>query len=108
MGGRMGSAPHNMGVPRGKEKRNMLPKTAERSFALIVVLMMLTASLSAKTRIEKRAFGHTPEGTPVELYSLKDGKIEVGIMTYGGIVLSLLGPDRNGKFYHMIPGCEHV
>src|SRR6267154_4617460 len=108
MGGRICRSPHNVELPREKEKRNMLSKTAERSFALIVVLMMLTASLSAKTRIEKRAFGHTPEGTPVDLYSLKDGKIEVGIMTYGGIVVSLRVPDRNGKLEDVVLGCDSV
>ncbi|MCU1300830.1 MAG: aldose 1-epimerase [Candidatus Sulfotelmatobacter sp.] len=86
----------------------MVSKTAKRLFAIIVVLMMLTATLSAKTRIEKRAFGHAPEGTAVELYSLKDGKIEVGIMTYGGIVVSLRVPDRNGKLDDVVLGCDSV
>jgi aldose 1-epimerase len=38
-----------------------------------------------------------PNGTPVELFSLSDGVLEARIITYGGIVVSLKAPDRNGK-----------
>jgi aldose 1-epimerase len=69
---------------------------------------MFTAICSAKTSVSKRAFGHTPEGTSVDLYSIKDGKIEVGIMTYGGIVVSLRVPDRNGKLEDVVLGCDSV
>jgi aldose 1-epimerase len=69
---------------------------------------MLTSSVSAKTRVAKQPFGHTPEGTPVDLYSLADGKIEVGIITYGGIVVSLRTPDRNGKLDDIVLGCDSV
>jgi aldose 1-epimerase len=78
------------------------------SFAILASLIMLTAICSAKTAVSKQAFGHTPEGTPVNLYSLKDGKIEVGIMTYGGIVVSLRVPDRNGKLEDVVLGCDSV
>ena len=69
---------------------------------------MLTTTVSAKTRVNKQAFGHTPEGTPVDLYSLADGKTEVGIITYGGIVVSLRVPDRNGKLDDVVLGCDSV
>ena len=69
---------------------------------------MFTAAASAKTRVTKQAFGHTAEGTPVDLYSLKDGKIEVGILTYGGIVATLRVPDRNGKLDDVVLGCDSV
>jgi aldose 1-epimerase len=78
------------------------------SFVLFAALIILTATASAKTQVAKQAFGHTPEGTPVDLYSLKDGKIEVGIMTYGGIVVSLRAPDRNGKLDDVVLGCDSV
>jgi aldose 1-epimerase len=64
--------------------------------------------MSAKTRVVKQAFGHTSEGTPVDLYSLQDGKIELRIMTYGAIVVSLRTPDRNGKLDDVVLGCDSV
>jgi len=86
----------------------MLSNKAKHSIAIFAALIVLTATVSAKTLVAKQAFGHTPEGTPVDLYSLKDGKIEVGIMTYGGIVVSLRVPDRNGKLEDVVLGCDSV
>lgn len=38
------------------------------------------------------------EGKPVELYTLKNSNgMEVGIMTYGGIIVSIKTPDQNGQ-----------
>jgi aldose 1-epimerase len=79
-----------------------------RAFAMFVALVVLTGTMSAKTRVAKRAFGHTPEGTAVDLYSLVDGKVEAGIITYGGIVVSLRAPDRNGKLDDVVLGCDSV
>src|SRR5580704_101932 len=86
----------------------MLSNKVHRGFGVVVALMMLAVSVTAKTRVDKQAFGHTPEGTPVDLYSLADGKIEVRIMTYGGIVVSLRTPDRNGKLDDVVLGCDSV
>jgi aldose 1-epimerase len=86
----------------------MLSIQFNRLFAILAVPIVLTATMSAKTRVAKQAFGHTPEGTPVDLYSLADGKIEVRIMTYGGIVVSLRTPDRNGKLDDVVLGCDSV
>ena len=86
----------------------MLSGKAGRWFAIFAAPIMLTAAMSAKTRVAKQAFGHTPEGTPVDLYSLADGKVEVRIMTYGGIIVSLRTPDRNGKLDDVVLGCNSV
>jgi aldose 1-epimerase len=86
----------------------MLSNKANRWFAVFAALMMLTATMTAKTRVDKQAFGHTPEGTPVDLYSLADGKVEVRIMTYGGIIVSVRTPDRNGKLDDVVLGCDSV
>src|SRR5580698_1470705 len=86
----------------------MLSNNANRWFAIFAILTMLTVTVSAKTRVAKQPFGKTPEGTPVDIYSLSDGKIEAGIITYGGIVVSLRAPDRNGKLDDIVLGCDSV
>ena len=86
----------------------MLSTKAKRRLAISAVLIMLTASMSAKTSISKQPFGQTPEGTAVDLYWLGNGKLEVGIMTYGGIIVSLRTPDRNGKLDDVVLGCNSV
>ncbi len=64
--------------------------------------------MPAKTHVAKESFGHTSEGTPVDVYSLADGKLEVRIMTYGGIIVSLRAPDRNGKFDDVVLGYDSL
>jgi aldose 1-epimerase len=49
-----------------------------------------------------------PDGTAVDLYSLSDGKIEAEIITYGGIVVSLRVPDRQGKLDDVVLGCNSL
>jgi aldose 1-epimerase len=84
----------------------MLTNKAKYWFAILAVLIMLPSTMSAKTRVTKQAFGKTSEGTPVDLYTLADGKIEARIITYGGIVVSLRTPDRNGKLDDVVLGCD--
>ena len=86
----------------------MLSKRMNYALAIFCALIMLSASMLAKTRVTKQAFGHTTDGTPVDIYSLADGKIEVRIMTYGGIVVSLRTPDRNGKLADVVLGHDSV
>src|SRR5216684_974994 len=86
----------------------MFSNKATYWLAILALTTMLTATMSAKTRVTKQAFGKTSEGTPVDLYSLEDGKIEVRIITYGGIIVSLRTPDRNGKLDDVVLGCDSV
>src|SRR5271169_6495620 len=66
-------------------------------------------SNSSKGTITKTDFGKTPEGTPVELYALRNAKgMEATIMTYGGIVTSLKVPDKNGKFDDIVLGYDNL
>src|SRR5579875_2569593 len=56
--------------------------------------------------VEKMEFGKTPDGTPVELYELTNGRITAKIMTYGGIVTELHVPDRKGNTADVVLGFE--
>lgn len=48
--------------------------------------------------ISVRPYGVMPDGVQAELYTLRNGRgMEVEITNYGGIVVSLKVPDRNGK-----------
>src|SRR6202158_667410 len=84
----------------------MLPQIPTRLFAILVSLIVLTATMQAKTSVVKQAYGHTSDGTAVDIYTLADGKIEARIMTYGGIVVSLRAPDRNGKLDDVVLGFD--
>ena len=56
----------------------------------------------------KMIFGKTPDGTPVELYVLKNGQITVKVMTYGAIITELDTPDRNGKEGDVVLGFDSL
>lgn len=57
--------------------------------------------------IRKRLFGATPTGKAVELYTLaNDSGAECEIMTYGGILVSLRVPDRNGQSDDVVLGYD--
>jgi len=82
-------------------------------------LMLATAGLAAASLvgcatmpnqpagITSVPFGKLPDGTPVELYTLRNAHgLEASIMTYGGIVTSLKVPDKNGNFGDVVLGCD--
>jgi aldose 1-epimerase len=56
--------------------------------------------------LERMDFGKTPEGTPVELYVLKNGKTTAKVMTFGAILTELHVPDRNGKTADVVLGFD--
>lgn len=45
----------------------------------------------------RRPFGVMPDGTAVELLTLKNGPLSCGVITYGGALQSLTVPDRDGR-----------
>src|SRR6266481_524699 len=52
-------------------------------------------------------FGVTPEGEEVQLFSLtNDRGMEVRITNYGGIIIAINVPDRDGKFDDVVLGHE--
>ncbi len=60
----------------------------------------------AEVTISKKPFG-TVGGKSVELYSLSNPKgMALSIATYGGIIVSLLVPDKSGRFADVVLGHE--
>ena len=67
------------------------------------------AKNEAKTDVKKQAFGKTPEGADVELYTLTNTNgMQAKIITYGGTVVSLTAPDRNGKYADVVLGLDDL
>ena len=57
--------------------------------------------------VTSAAFGNLPDGTAIEIYTLRNSKgMEARIMTYGGIVESLKTPDKNGNFGDVVLGYD--
>jgi aldose 1-epimerase len=71
-------------------------------------LALFSMTMEAKTTVTSEPFGKTPDGTPVEIFTLNDGGYEARIATYGGIVVSLKAPDRSGKAVDVVLGFDDV
>jgi aldose 1-epimerase len=59
-------------------------------------------------QVTAKRFGTMPDGTPVDVFTLKDGPIEVRILTLGGIIASLNTPDRNGQSADIVLGYDSL
>src|SRR5271169_3901524 len=71
-------------------------------------LALFTMSVEAKTKVTSQPFGRMPDGTTVEIFTLSDGPYEARIATYGGIVVSLNAPDRDGKSADVVLGFDNL
>ena len=80
----------------------------------IIVAVLLAASATGfaqdavkskgQTRFDKMDFGKMPDGTPVEQYTLTNGKMTAKVITLGAAVTDLIVPDRSGKTGDVVLG----
>lgn len=77
-----------------------------RSIMLAFAVACMATSLFA---VQKEAFGKTRNGTAVFLYTLKNkNDMEAQITNFGGVVVSLKVPDRNGKIDDVVLGFDKL
>jgi aldose 1-epimerase len=62
----------------------------------------------AKTTVTTQPFGKMPDGTAVEVFTLSDGTVEAQIISYGGILVSVKAPDRNGNSADVVLGFDDL
>lgn len=88
--------------------------THSRSTAVLLGAVLSAACFAqaptkGKAHVTKKSFGTTSSGAPVEIYTLENANgMQAAIMTYGGTVVRLTAPDRNGKFEDIVLGCDDV
>jgi aldose 1-epimerase len=59
--------------------------------------------------VVSEAFGSLPSGTRIEAYTLTNSNgVEVRAITYGGIIVSLKVPDRNGELHDVVLGYDDL
>ena len=76
-----------------------------RKLLFVVLLIIASFAVATAQTITKAPFGKTTDGQSVDLYTLKNTRgMEARITNYGGIVVSLTAPDRNGKFADVVLG----
>jgi aldose 1-epimerase len=76
--------------------------------SLAIGLSGCSTSAPSKGDISEKPFG-TADGKPVTLYTLRNQNgVEVSICNYGGLVISLKVPDRNGKLGDVVLGFDNI
>ena len=89
---------------------------ARRALAPLVLLAQLSCSRtmtntasSAARGVTKSLFGTLADNTPVDLYTLRNKSgIEARVITYGGVIVSLATPDRDGKLDDIVLGFDSL
>jgi aldose 1-epimerase len=78
-------------------------------WAVLLALGCQTAQHSDMPTTSQRPWGHTADGTAVTLYTLRNAHgLRADISNYGGIVTSLLVPDRGGQMADVVLGYDSL
>ena len=86
---------------------------------MAVVSMIAAAPLTASSAgdrehrdrpsVTKEPFGTLPDGRQVDIYTLRNSRrMEITILTYGGILQSIKVPDRRGRFKNVTLGFDNL
>lgn len=75
---------------------------------LTVMLLSMTTAIAAHGSVTKASFGTTPDGTAVDIYTLKSDAVEARIMTYGARIVSIKTADKNGKIADVVLGYDSL
>ena len=77
--------------------------------AILMTMFTAYGAAAQSGSTTRTSFGKTADGKPVDLYLLKNKNgVEVAITTYGGAVVSLKVPDRNGKLGDVVLGYDSL
>jgi aldose 1-epimerase len=78
-------------------------------FLYLVLLQSCHKEIHKMESITKENFGYMPDGTGVDLYTLTNNKgMVVKITNYGGIITSILVPDKNGVLGDVVLGYDNL
>lgn len=84
-------------------------KNAWKIGLLVMTLMFMFDSIHARPTVAKSKFGETSDGKSVDLFTLRNSAgAEARIISYGGTLVGLSMPDRNGRFGDVVLGFESV
>ena len=56
--------------------------------------------------MNRSSFGRLPDGSAVDRFVLTNGRVEVGLMSYGAAIISVRAPDRDGRIEDVVLGFD--
>lgn len=80
---------------------------------LVIVLANFSCQPTAKTEIpysvlKTENFQKTVDGKPTNLYFLVNGDVRMAVTNYGGRIVSLCTPDKDGKYADIVLGFKSI
>src|SRR5690242_3995232 len=104
----------NMAKRLGLQKQQTIKVLALVFFFLLatagatsLTLMKHNKHSQSKPSVSKASFGTTPQGQPVDLYTLTNSHgMEVRITNFGAILVSMRVPDRSSKLDDVVLGFD--
>jgi aldose 1-epimerase len=76
---------------------------------LFLIALVVGCDQKGKPEVSETVFGRTPEGNTVSLITLRNsGGIEARITNFGGALVSLMVPDRQGRFEDIVLGYDSL
>jgi aldose 1-epimerase len=102
-------------VRNKKSEETMMARRNARIPAMVAALLFLGAmttlpypTAEAKSKMQKQAFGKIQDGQSVDLYTLTNKYgMAVAISNFGGTLVSLKVPDRDGKLGDVVLGYDN-
>lgn len=75
----------------------------------VILALVCFLTLSAHATVTAESWGKTAAGEEVQLFTLKNAAgMEVRLMNYGGIIVSIKTPDRQGKMADVVLGFDRL
>src|SRR5574344_2719907 len=89
-------------------KKNYLVK----GLLTLSVALLSCVCVSSKTLdlplVEKAAFDTIIDGKNVSLYTISNGNITAQVTNYGGYIISLFAPDKNGEYANLVKHYDKI
>ena len=80
----------------------------KKLFSGALALLVLASCTSGPKLFPVKNFESEVDGKPVSLYTLRSGDVTLQVTNYGGRVVSLFTPDRDGKLENIVVGHDNL
>jgi aldose 1-epimerase len=91
------------------KKENSILSAGLMVVSMIFGAMFFSSAADGKPSVSRKDFGKTADGAKVDIYTLTNTSgAEARILTYGGTVVSLKVPDKNGTLGDVVLGYDSI
>ena len=93
------------------KKKSNIQERARFMLALAAAFVCCLSSVAAKPKfplIDSAPYDTVIDGKKVALYTIRKGKVAAQIINYGGFVVGLYSPDKNGEYANLVSHYDDI